>query len=101
MSDRVEGAMVAPAMPMTARLAMSISEPRRERGEQGGRREARRPEQEEPATADAIAERAHRDEEASDKKAIDVDHPEQLDARRSQHSPMMGIARLETVKSIA
>ena len=55
MSDRVDGAIVAPAMPMTARLAMSISGARRERGEQRGQ-----PRSPPPRTGGACAGRCDR-----------------------------------------
>src|SRR6187402_2202736 len=56
-SDRVDGARVAPAMPSSARI-----------------------DQQKLAPADAVAERAHRDQEAGDEKAVDVDDPEQFRA---------------------
>ena len=47
-------------------------------------REARGAAEEELASADAIPERAHGDEQAGHQEAVDVDDPEELRARRSQ-----------------
>ena len=57
---------------------------RREGREQRRQREPRGAAKEELAPADAVAERAHRDEEARDQETVDVDDPEQLCACRSQ-----------------
>ena len=46
--------------------------------------ERSRAEQQQPAPADAVAQRAHRDQEARDHEAVDVDDPQQLRARRLQ-----------------
>jgi hypothetical protein len=71
-------------MPSSARIAISIAllvenaaiaESDGERG---------RADQQELAPADAVAERAHRDQEAGDEKAVDVDDPEQLCAGRPE-----------------
>ena len=80
-SDRVDGARVAPAIPRRARLRMSISGRVRERGQEGEDAERRGTDEEQLAPTDAVAERAHRDQEARDHEAVDVDDPEQLGAR--------------------
>ena len=56
----------------------------REGGEQRRQREERGTAQEELPAADPIPEGAHRDEQAGDEEAVDVDDPQQLRARRSQ-----------------
>ena len=101
MSDSVEGASVAPATPSSARAAMSIAALRRERREHRRGAERRGADQQEPPPADAVAERAHRDERAGDEEAVDVDDPEQLRARSGFRSALSaGTARFRTVRSI-
>lgn len=46
--------------------------------------EARRADHQEPAPSDTVTERSHRDEQAGDHEAIDIDDPEGLDAGRPQ-----------------
>ena len=55
---------------------------RRERREQRERPECGGADEQQLAAADPVAERAHRDEEARDHEAVDVDDPEQLGAAR-------------------
>ena len=81
-SDRVDGASVAPAIPSRARLRMSISALTRERSEQRQHAEGAGADEQQLAAADAVAERAHRHEEARDHEAVDVDDPEELRAAR-------------------
>ncbi len=94
-SDRVDGAIVAPAMPMMARLAMSISELVENAASNDAEREARGAAEQELAAADAIPERAHGDEQAGDQEAVDVDDPEQLRARRRSSALIRGIGEVE------
>ena len=82
MSDRVDGARVAPAMPRAARLAMSISGVVENAASDRQRAERRRADEQQLAPADAVAERAHGHEEAGDHEPVDVDDPEQLAAAR-------------------
>ena len=57
---------------------------RRERGEHRDGAERRGADQQQLPPADAVTERAHRDEEARDHEAVDVDDPEQLGAARPE-----------------
>ena len=83
-SDRVDGASVAPAIPSRARLRMSISALVENAASSDSTPNARGADEQQLAAADAVAERAHRDEEARDHEAVDVDDPEQLRAARLQ-----------------
>ena len=84
-SDSVDGAIVAPAMPEQRAAQRSAS---RASCENAARIEAsaerRGADQQHPAPPDPVAERAHRDQEAGDHEAVDVDDPEQLDAARPE-----------------
>ena len=84
MSDSVDGASVAPAMPRRARLTISISALVENAASSDSDAERGGTDEEQLATADPVAERAHRDEEARDHEAVDVDDPEQLGAARLQ-----------------
>ena len=81
-SDRVDGASVAPAMPSSARLAISISGLVENAASSDATPNAAAPIEQQLAPADPVAERAHRDQEARDHEAVDVDDPEQLGAAR-------------------
>ncbi len=63
-SDSVEGASVAPAIPSSARLAISISGVVEKAREQRRDAERRRADQQQPAAADPVAEGAHGDQAA-------------------------------------
>src|SRR4030095_10873068 len=89
MSDRVEGARVAPATPRSARAAMRVpallekaatteaapnaAAPRREGGEDQSAAERRPPDKEKLPPADPVAEGSHRDERARHEEPVDVD----------------------------
>ena len=81
-SDSVEGASVAPAMPSSARLTISISELVENAASSEIAPNAAAPIEQQLAAADPVAERAHRDEEARDHEPVDVDDPQQLRAAR-------------------
>ena len=74
---------------------------RREGGEHRGDAERRRADQQQPPPADAVAERAHRDEAAGDQEAVDVDDPEQLGGARVQVGAERRERQVSTVRSIA
>ena len=78
----VEGASVAPAMPEQRAADDEHLGAGAEGGEDRDGAEPGRTDQEQLAAADAVAERAHRDEPAGDHEAVDVDDPQQLGARR-------------------
>ena len=82
-SDRVDGASVAPAMPSSARVAMSISALVENAASTEARRTPAAPIEQQPAAADPVAQRAHRDQQAGDQEAVDVDDPQQLRAARA------------------
>ena len=67
-------------MPITARLAMSISELVENAASSDAIANPAAPIEQQLAAADAVAERAHRDEQAGDEEAVDVDDPQQLRA---------------------
>ena len=83
-SESVDGASVAPAMPSRRAAADQHLGRRRERREDRDRAERRGADQQQLAPADPVAERAHRHEEARDHEAVDVDDPEQLGAARAE-----------------
>ena len=83
-SDSVDGASVAPAMPSSARVAISISALVENAASTEADAERGRADQQQPPAADAVAQRAHRDQQAGDQEAVDVDDPEQLRAARPQ-----------------
>ena len=101
-SDRVDGASVAPATPISARLAISISALIENAASSEATPKAAAPIMQQPAAADAVAERAHGDQGAGDQEAVDVDDPQQLGAaglevraearhRQVQHGQVHGI----------
>jgi hypothetical protein len=57
---------------------------RRERRDDRGGAERAGADQEQPTAADPVAQRPHRDQEAGNEEAVDVDDPEQLGAARPQ-----------------
>ena len=80
-SESVDGASVAPATPSSARVAISISALVEKAASTEATPNAAGADQQQPAAADAVAQRAHRDQRAGDQEAVDVDDPEQLRAR--------------------
>ena len=94
-SDSVDGAIVAPATPRSARLAISIVGRCGERGEDRGAAECRGADEQHPPPPDPVAERAHRDEEAGDHEAVDVEDPEQLHAARPEVAADGGHGQVE------
>ena len=83
-SDSVDGAIVAPAMPEERAGGDQHLGARRERAEQRREAEGDGADQQQAPAADPVAERAHRDQRAGDHEAVDVDDPEQLGAGRLQ-----------------
>jgi hypothetical protein len=83
-SDRVDGARVAPAMPSSARLAIQHLGAGRERSQDRHQAEGAGPDEQQPAAADAVAQGAHGDERSGDEEPVDVDDPQQLGAGRLQ-----------------
>jgi len=82
-SARVEGARVAPATPSSARAAISISA-LVENAASIDATEGGRTDQQQPATADQIAHRPHREQKPGDHEPVEVDDPQQLRAARLQ-----------------
>ena len=82
-SDRVEGAIVAPASPSSARLTISISGVVENAASTDTSAEGRGPDHQQPAAADPVAEGAHRDQRAGHHEPVDVDDPQQLGAGRA------------------
>ena len=99
-SDSVDGAIVAPAIPSSARVRDQHLGARRERGEHRRDAERRGADQQQAAAADPVAERAHRDQRPGDEEPVDVDDPQQLRAARLQVRAEAGTARCSTVRSI-
>ena len=81
-SDSVDGASVAPATPSSARAAISISALVENAASTEASAEGGGADQQQPAAADPVAERAHRDQQPGDQEAVDVDDPQQLRAAR-------------------
>ena len=79
--ESVEGASVAPATPSSARAAISIAALLEKAASTEAKPNARRADQEQPAAADPVAERAHGDQRPGDQEAVDVDDPQELGAR--------------------
>jgi hypothetical protein len=82
--DSVDGASVAPASPSSARVVDQHLGAAREGGKHRADAERGRADEQQPAPADPVAERAHRDQRASDQEAVDVDDPQELGAGRAQ-----------------
>ena len=89
-SDSVEGMRVAPKKPSSARPAMSISGLGAEGRQRRRRAESDGAGHEQAATADAVAEAAHGDEQAGQHQRVDVDDPQQLVAARTQLAADLG-----------
>ena len=83
-SASVDGIRVAPAMPSSARAAISSLGAVRVGGEHRGRAERGGADQQQPAAADPVAERAHRDQQAGEDEAVDVEDPQLLGGARLQ-----------------
>ena len=79
--ESVEGASVAAARPSSARVTISISTLVEKAASTERDAEGSGPDEEQPAAADTVAERAHRDQEAGQHEAVDVGDPEKLGAR--------------------
>ena len=77
-SASVEGIRVAPAMPSTARAAISISALSAYAAATDAGAERRRADQQQPAAADPVAERAHGDQQPGQHEAVDVEDPQLL-----------------------
>ena len=80
-SARVDGIRVAPAIPSTARAAMSISADLRVRREEGRRAERDGADEQQPTPADPVADRAHREEQPGEDEPVDVEDPQLLRRR--------------------
>src|SRR5438093_613462 len=88
--DRVDGASVAPATPSSARVAISISVVVENAAITEATPNAAAANQEKPAAADAIAQRAHRDQRSGDQEAVDVHDPQELRAAGLQRRTQLG-----------
>jgi hypothetical protein len=94
MRDSVEGASVAAATPSNARVMISIST-LLEKGASTDDAEGRGADQEQAAAPDAVAERAHRDQEPGQEEAVDVGDPQQLRARGVEIGGQRGNGQIE------
>ena len=82
MIDRVVGMISAPPMPISALVTMSMFGRLCKRGRERRASEDGQPGRECTAAAEAIAERAHREQEAGEDEGVGVDDPLQLAAGR-------------------
>ena len=83
-SDRVDGARVAPAIPSRARAAIRDSAVGENAAPQRHQPERGRPDHQELAAADAVTQGAHGDQRPGHEEPVDVDDPQQLGAGRLQ-----------------
>ena len=83
-SARVDGIRVAPAIPSTARAAMSISADCAYAARRDAALNATAPIEQQPTPADPVAERAHRQEQPGEDEPVDVEDPQLLGRRGLQ-----------------
>jgi hypothetical protein len=74
-SDRVDGARVAPAMPSSGPRGDEHLGAGRDCGQHGCHAECGGPDHEQPAAADPVAQRPHRDQRSGDEESVDIDDP--------------------------
>ncbi len=101
MSESVDGASVAAGEPLQRARDDQHLGAGREGGEDRRDAEGGRADEQHPAAADAVAERAHGDQRAGDHEPVDVDDPQAAPTTLGFRSAVIcGTARYRTVRSI-